>query len=172
MPLKEGIFRYLLSILLGYVGWLILYEFFILPKSLLDEFVIDALVRVSEQLLNFLGFNVTSNHGFWANTISLDYFPGVWVSPNCDGLSVVAIFIIVVMSFPGEMKKRLYFISIGVILIEIVNMLRIVSLSLIHRYHPQYLKFNHDYTFTVLVYAFVIFLWWWWFSWNDRSFSK
>ena len=105
MPLKEGIFRYLLSILLGYVGWLILYEFFILPKSLLDEFVIDALVRVSEQLLNFLGFNVTSNHGFWANTISLDYFPGVWVSPNCDGLSVVAIFIIVVMSFPGEMKK-------------------------------------------------------------------
>jgi exosortase/archaeosortase family protein len=47
-----------------------------------------------------------------------------------------------------------------ILAIEVVNVIRIVSLAIITKYYPQSLAFNHDYTFTIVVYGFVIFLWW------------
>ena len=42
------------------------------------------------------------------------------------------------------------------------NITRIISLALIAHYYPQYLNFNHTYTFTFVAYAIVFALWMLW----------
>ena len=45
---------------------------------------------------------------------------------------------------------------------HLANLLRVVSLVIIQFNRPQSLKFNHDYTWTVLVYGFIFWLWYLW----------
>jgi len=40
--------------------------------------------------------------------------------------------------------------------------LRVVALITINYYAPQYIEFNHTYTFTILVYSIIFLLWMWW----------
>ncbi len=47
-------------------------------------------------------------------------------------------------------------------LVEHANVLRVAALSLNHMYSRGTVDFNHKYTFTVLVYAFIFFLWHLW----------
>lgn len=168
MAFKEGVFKYLWWVIIGYVLWLLLYEFYLLPNTLLDEILIQGLVKVSATFLSLLNFSVQVSGDSWLNIISLDHRPGVWISPNCDGLSVVAIYCIVILSFPGSVKRKSIFLILGALSIEMANVIRIISLTIIHRFHPEWLKFNHDYTFTIFVYAIVIGWWWWWFKTNHE----
>jgi hypothetical protein len=43
-----------------------------------------------------------------------------------------------------------------------LNVLRIVALAIIMSVNEEWLAFNHDYTFTILVYAYVFALWMIW----------
>jgi exosortase/archaeosortase family protein len=147
-----------------YLVWLVFYQFFLLPRTYFDEYLIHILVILSGSVLHALGFTVSHNNGGFYHTLRIDDVGGVWISPNCDGLSVVAVFVIVLLSFPGDRKRLLYFFPIGAVIIELVNVFRIVCLSIVQRYYPTWLKFNHDYTFTIIVYGMVIGLWWWWFT--------
>jgi exosortase/archaeosortase family protein len=40
-----------------------------------------------------------------------------------------------------------------------LNVLRVVALAIIAKYCPQYLNFNHTYTFTFVIYSFIFLLW-------------
>ena len=161
---KSELSRFLFFVVGGYFIWLLLYELVILPFTKIDEYLIHFLVQLSAKILCFFGNVITLNEGSFSHTIVMDGKYSVFVSPNCDALSVVAVFIIVTLSFSGRKKALLYFIPFGAMVIETINLLRIVGLSLIHRFYPGWLKFNHDYTFTIVVYAVVILLWWWWFQ--------
>jgi hypothetical protein len=46
--------------------------------------------------------------------------------------------------------------------IHLVNVLRVVALTWIVSVNESWLAFNHDYTFTILTYAWVFFLWYIW----------
>jgi exosortase/archaeosortase family protein len=171
MAFKEGIFKYLFWVIIGYVSWLILYEFWLLPHTLLDEMLIHGLVKSSSFILSILGYSIQNGGDPWLNIIALDYRPGVWISPNCDGLSVVVIYCIVISSFPGTLSRKFVFLFLGSLCVELANVIRIVSLAIIHRNHPEWLKFNHDYTFTIFVYAIVIGWWWLWFKKKQSALS-
>ena len=57
---------------------------------------------------------------------------------------------------------RLWYIPLGLALIHLSNLIRIASLVLILLYSPESLAFNHDYTFTIFVYAVIFALWYGW----------
>jgi len=161
---KSELSKLLFSVVGGYLLWLFLYELVILPHTEIDEFLIHFLVHCSGGIISFFGCGVTFNQDYFSHTIIIDGSYRVFVSPNCDALSVVAVFIIVLLAFSNNKKALFYFIPLGAIIIEVVNIVRIICLSFIHRFYPTWLKFNHDYTFTIVVYAVVIFLWCWWFK--------
>jgi exosortase/archaeosortase family protein len=50
----------------------------------------------------------------------------------------------------------------GLIIIHFLNVARVVGLALIVHYNEAWLSFNHDYTFTLVVYGVVFGLWWFW----------
>jgi len=97
-------------------------------------------------------------------TIGIDGTHGLWIGDPCNGLTLFALFTGFIIAYPGPLKKKLWFIPVGIIAIHFINIIRIVALSLIVYYFPdpEVLDFNHTYTFTLLVYGFVFSLWYVW----------
>jgi exosortase/archaeosortase family protein len=87
---------------------------------------------------------------------------GVIVGPPCNGLALFALFIAFMLSFPGPIKHKLWYIPAGIIAIHVINVLRVLALVALVNWKEEWLEFNHDYTFTILVYLFVFFLWYLW----------
>ena len=161
--MKNPILRFILIGTILYLGWYFFYELYLLPHTHIDEYLVNFLVESSEKLMQVLGFELRDFHdGEFKNHLAVVNTAGVTIGAPCDGMILMALFIIFVVAFPGSWKNRLWFIPMGLIIIQIFNIIRIVSLAFIVYWNEMYLSFNHDYTFTVLVYSVVFGLWWWW----------
>jgi exosortase/archaeosortase family protein len=51
---------------------------------------------------------------------------------------------------------------LGILIIHLLNIIRVIALTLLAYKAPEYLDFNHTYTFTILVYSVVFILWMIW----------
>jgi len=161
---QPDVFRFLVFGFGGYIVWHLSYEEFLKPATLLDEYITQNLIVVTEMLMDFLGYEPLAffqqNDGLFRYRVGIQGAQGVMVGPSCDGVVLFALFAIFILSFPGRWIRKLWFIPLGIAAIHAANILRIVSLLLIQLYFGEdALKFNHDYTFTVFVYSIIFALW-------------
>lgn len=149
---------------LGYLVWYVLYQYFLKDYTLLDEYLIHSMVIWSESVLRVLGYElyeIGSADLRWQIGIA-DSVGLLHIGAPCDGLVLFALFSVFVIAFPGPWKRKFWFIPFGIVLIHLANLVRVVSLVIIQFNRPESLKFNHDYTWTVLVYGFIFWLWYLW----------
>lgn len=148
----------------GYLFWYALYQYLLKEQTLLDEYLIHSMVVSSEWVLRQLGYALYEMNASglrWQIGIA-DSVGLLQIGAPCDGLVLFALFTIFVLAFPGNGRRKLWFIPLGIVLIHLANLLRVVSLVIIQFNSPESLKFNHDYTWTVLVYGFIFWLWYLW----------
>ncbi len=91
--------------------------------------------------------------------VGIEGFKGVTVGAPCDGVVLYALFIFFVVAFPGPLKHKFWYVPLGAFSIFYLNVLRVAALAIIMSINEDWLAFNHDYTFTVVVYAYVFALW-------------
>jgi exosortase family protein XrtF len=127
----------------------------------LDAALTHNLATVSTAGLRLLGYAATVSGGA-EPLISLAHRPVVYIWHPCNGLVLYALFSGFIVAFPGPVRRKLWFIPLGILLIYTLNVLRIIALSLNKYYDYQSADFNHHYTFTAIVYAGIFALWMWW----------
>ncbi len=162
---SNPLLRFLISGLFLYVGWYFFYEFYLHPHTNFDKVVINSLVELSQSTLHVVGYSTTNYAAEdveFHEHIGIQGFKGLTIGAPCDGVILYALFIIFVVAFPGPLKHKLWYIPIGAFTVYYVNVLRIVALAIIMSINEEWLAFNHDYTFTILVYAYVFALWMIW----------
>jgi exosortase family protein XrtF len=94
--------------------------------------------------------------------LDYEYSHGVWIGEPCNGIKIFGLFAIFILCFKGSIKNKVWFISLGIIIIHILNILRIAVLSYIAAVNPNLLNFNHNITFQVLIYGAMFLLWFLW----------
>jgi len=81
------------------------------------------------------------------------------VNSSCSGLKqayqVTALFVL----FPGPWKHKLWFIPAGWAIMFLTNVFRIVVLSLILVWRPEYWNFSHDWILRPFFYVIIFGLW-------------
>ena len=100
----------------------------------------EAIVVLTAKILGFLG--VTSTYsGTLINlpSISLD------VEFGCNGLEAVMIYTVAVLTFPATWKNRLIGILGGFLVIQVLNLIRIVGLAYAGVYHRDLFDLIHIY---------------------------
>jgi exosortase family protein XrtF len=125
----------------------------------MDLFVIDKTVAVSKWILEGLGYTVFTGSD---RLIGIDGTGGLWIGDNCNGIALFSLFTGFIIAYPGNWKKKLYFIPLGILMIEILNILRVVFLAILDTHSRTWTEFNHTYTFTIIIYGFIFFLWMLW----------
>lgn len=156
--------RFLLTALLLFVGWFLVYNLVIHPWGKLDALVIDNLSDLGNGVLALLGYDVLPeyalDHGY--RTVIIDGSHGIWIGDPCNGLELFALFTGFIVAFPGPWRKKLLYIPIGLVAIHLINLVRVVALAILALKSPETFDFNHTYTFTMFVYGFVFLLWYLW----------
>lgn len=167
---KTSRFFVLASIL--YLSWYLLYQWVVKPHTKIDEKLISLIIANTTIVLKLFGFSVYSSvENPDLQLIGIDGSHPIWIGSPCNALTLFMFFTLFVMAFPGSIKRKLWFIPLGVIIIHIINVLRVVALITINFYAPQYIEFNHTYTFTILVYSIIFLLWMWWVNSSLKEFK-
>jgi len=144
-----------------YLLWFFGYEHYLAADGRLDVALSHNLAVVSAAGLRLLGYVVTVSADA-RPLITLSGQPAVIVGHECNGLVLYALFGGFILAFPGPLRRKLWFVPLGLLLIYALNVLRIMALCLNNYYSRQTVDFNHHYTFTAIVYASIFGLWMWW----------
>ena len=149
---------FLLKAIALYLIWFLVYDNWLLKDGLVDDFLISHLVSATEFMLNLMGYDVFT----YSDAVGVDGTHGVLIGAPCNGLSLFALFAGFIIIFPGKLTYKLIYIPLGLLAIHILNIFRLVGLAMVVVYKPESLEFNHKYTFTVIVYAFIFAFWMIW----------
>lgn len=157
--LRQPVLRFLVGIFCLYLVWLLLYDLWIHPSGKLDKPVIDLTIFLSKHILETLGYIVFTGA---ERVIGVDGTGGLWIGDNCNGIALFALFSGFILAYPGSWKAKLWFIPTGIILIELLNVCRVVLLAILDTYSRKWTEFNHTYTFTIIIYGAIFLMWMRW----------
>lgn len=150
--------RFILKAIAAYLLWFFIYDYLLLRNGFMDKFLIQHLVKSTAFVLEVFGYSVYT----YADAVGIDGTHGVLIGAPCNGMELFALFAGFIIIFPGKVKDKFLFIPLGLLAIHLLNIFRLVALALVVQYKPESLEFNHKYTFTVLVYAFIFIFWMIW----------
>jgi exosortase/archaeosortase family protein len=108
---------------------------------------------------NILGYHITTEPG---NTMWFSNGGYITVNESCSGLKQFYQVLVLFLLFPGPWKHKLWFIPLGFVIMFITNVFRIVSLSAILLWKPEYWDFSHDWVLRPFFYVVLFMLWVWW----------
>ena len=155
------LFRFLLVTVTLYLLWFFGYEQWLKPDGRLDTVLCEQIIQAGIGLLRALGFEATISAEN-AQLVMMKGRPAVIIGTPCNGLVLYALFAGFVAAFPGPWQRKLWYIPLGIALIWGLNVVRVAALAINHQYAQASVDFNHHYTFTFVVYAFIFGLWMLW----------
>ena len=86
----------------------------------------------------------------------------IWINSGCSGLKLFMQVTVLFLLFPGPWKHKLWIIPLGWLLMHLSNLFRIVSLSVVVLWKPQYWDFSHDWILRPFFYLVIFGMWVWW----------
>lgn len=162
IDLKNKLTRFFVIAAALYLSWYLLYQLVIIPHTMADEYLVGVIVNNAATVLKLFNYNAyQSMEDSNMQLVGIDGAHPVWVGSPCNALTLFMFFSLFIVAFPGNAKRKFWFIPLGILIIHFANVLRVVALVMINFYSPGELAFNHTYTFTLLVYGIIFCLWMW-----------
>ncbi len=148
-----------------YGGLTLLYKWYLSQYDSLIAFQMDGITTsVANQVqavARFFGYGCQLEWHTSQSSIKL-ILDGHYVSrivEGCNAVSVVVLFIAFIVAFSGKWIQTLAYLIIGSILIHLMNVLRIVFLSIALLHYPEQEPILHGVVFPLIIYGFVFGLW-------------
>ncbi len=142
----------LMSFFLVIIGWKPVKNIFDL-----NGYFTGFLVSITSWIFKLLGLFVSS-HG---TIINLKGF-SMNVLFGCNGLEAFLIYTVGIIAFPAKIKTKIYGMLFGFIILQVINIIRIVGLGLAGIYMKSSFDFIHIYLAqsVMIVVAVVMFIIW------------
>jgi len=86
----------------------------------------------------------------------------VSIEAGCNGVEAAIILIAGMLAFPSSLKLKLAGIVIGIVAVQGVNLLRIISLFYLGQWNYQAFEFAHLYLWQALIMLDVLVVWLLW----------
>ena len=81
------------------------------------------------------------------------------VVEGCNAMSVMILFVAFVIAFKGKLKHTLLFLTAGILIIHLLNVVRISLLAIAIFHYPEYEHILHGVIFPAFIYGVVFGLW-------------
>lgn len=159
--------------LLFFIIWKLVYGLFLSDSRLLDEPLTEHVGNASVYVLNGLG----DMSGFISKSEISTYIEGeglvtqkasqifhhdklvLYIADICNGLELMILYIGFIVCMPSRFWRKVLYIVIGVVLIDIINIFRCTGLIYLREYYHAYFDFAHHYLFKATVYTATFLMW-------------
>jgi exosortase H (IPTLxxWG-CTERM-specific) len=108
-------------------------------------------------VLNVLGEGATVHNQILASPRF-----AVQIYNGCNGLEAILVFVSGVLAFPAKWRKKLVGIVLGLLVIQVVNTVRVVSLFYLGVFRPQWFSAAHVFVWQTLIILVGVVLWLLW----------
>ena len=161
------VIRFILTFLLVYIVLSVAYKFYLdlsNGSEYYPDFITNTVAHQSEDVLNSLGYKtqvVPHPDEPSMKLIIRDKYVARVVE-GCNAISIIILFLSFVIAFSGTFKTTFLFILAGSTLIYVVNLIRIVILSIGLYHYPWRREVLHVVIFPAIIYGMVFLLWMFW----------
>ncbi len=159
----KPLYRFAINGLFLYLLWIVFYSFF-RYHSFVNFFYDEATFHLTNSwlystkfFLNMLGYEAGIE--IPRKLLILAGTPGVILERGCLGRNMMGLFAGFIIVYPGNIKTKLWYIPLGLLIIYMLNVFRIAGLSFTQLYFPEYLDINHHTVFKYTVYTAIFILW-------------
>lgn len=119
----------------------------------------ESLARISVVLLQSFDPDV---HSYGVVIQSLKNGFGVSIQPGCNGVEACIILIAAMLAFPSPWKHKLVGIGLGILAVQAMNVLRVISLYYLGQWNIEVFEFAHLYLWQALIMLDVLVVWLLW----------
>ncbi len=159
-PEDSGVRRRSLGFLLRFVILLVVFYLIVAAHPVNDAVIVPFtawIARASGKVLNVLGEQVSVT-----GTEILASGFGVNIENGCNGVETALLLAAAVLAFPARWGQRLLGFLLGFLAIQVVNLVRVVSLVWIGRHRPTLFDSTHTVIWqsAVVLFGILIFLLW------------
>lgn len=144
--------KFLLTLIVAYaiVAWNPVNDRVIVPFT-------AALAATATAVLQTFGEQVTVN----GTLLSSSRF-GVQVNNGCNGVEAMLILLAAIVAFPASIRARAVGLLTGIVVVQVLNQVRIISLYLLGAYRPRLFDVFHTAVWQIVVIgaAMVVFVVW------------
>jgi len=81
---------------------------------------------------------------------------------GCNSISIIILFVSFIIAFSGKFKTTLFYLLFGCVTIYVVNLIRIVILTIGLYNYPWRREILHSVIFPLIIYGLVFLLWMFW----------
>jgi archaeosortase B (VPXXXP-CTERM-specific) len=156
---KSKASKAILRFVLLFIGLLIL--LIILFSLTADKFLSSPIEKLEIATAHLVGL-VLNLFGMGAQVsqkfLSLKNF-SVEIIAECTGLYEVFIFLAAMLAYPASFKKKLWGVFLGIPFIFLVNILRMVVITVVSNYRPSAFEFMHLYFWQVALILILLSAW-------------
>jgi exosortase/archaeosortase family protein len=125
----------------------------------LNELILNNLLNTTTWFLSHIS-HITVYHN--ADTLYFNDQYSMQITENCLGIKLMYIFSMLIIAYPGSSNKnKIWYIVMGIALLHILNISRMIVLSLVIVY-TGYFEFVHGFVFRLLFYGITFILWYIW----------
>ncbi|KAF2507866.1 exosortase family protein XrtF [Flavobacterium zhairuonense] len=146
----------------AYILLTIVYKFYL---NSFDPIDIDGISRIVgknvEQLMSFFNCDINIVKSLSQPSLEVWYNNKytIRIVEGCNAVSVIILFISFIIAFSGKLKTTLLFILFGALFIYVLNIFRIMFLTILLFRYPENEHFLHGVLFPLIIYGLVFLLW-------------
>jgi exosortase/archaeosortase family protein len=121
-----------------------------------NDLVAIILIKIMSAFASILGYETDTS---FYRIIVLEGTNGLKIGDHCLGIPAMVIFSMLILVFPGRWKDKLWFIPLGVLLVQGSNLFRLIGLMFMQKYtNETFFEFNHGYTYLIITYGFIFLM--------------
>ena len=128
------------------------------------DYVTNLVAKQTKSLLETVGYKAQvvphPNEASMKLIINKKYVARV--IEGCNSISIIILFVSFIIAFASKFKVTLFYLLSGCILIYVVNLFRIVMLSIGLYNYPWRREILHAVIFPLIIYGLVFLLWMFW----------
>ena len=156
---------FLLKMVAVYAVWFVAYDLWLLPDGRLDAWLSEAVAAATGAVLApFYPGTVVDGRVVWATPSA-----GVSIENGCNGLSALSLFVGFVVAYPGQWRRRLLFIPLGLVAIVVTNVVRCAVLVAVQDVWPAAFDQVHGMHALFVFYLVIFGLWVVWANWGEPA---
>ncbi len=140
--------------------FLVLFFTFISLNTINDNVIVPFTVgisTVSRWVLTALGYDVQQK----GTILYTDNF-GVNIKNGCNGVEAMSILLAAVLAFPASWKSKAIGLMGGIIVVQVINLIRIVILYLTGLHFPSFFHTSHTVIWQSIVIGVALLFWLYW----------
>ena len=135
------------------IGYLLLWEPFSQTNLHLMNLVFNSSAWFNRHILG-LEFTTADPRTMWFTNGGY-----VSITDGCSGMKQFYQVVILFLLYPGPWKHKLWYIPMAVVVMHLVNLFRVISLSVVVIWKPEIWDFTHDNIVRPFFYVIVFLMW-------------